>query len=79
MTNSTPDITEMDYVKTCPFCAGKGSYRQTYTVGCGMGCFQMMGRCDDCEGTGYLSTLTGKALPTSVLRQIEVRAKKDRT
>lgn len=36
----------------CRVCKGKGEYEQTYTIGCGYGSYQSVGRCDYCGGTG---------------------------
>lgn len=64
----------MDYVRACTVCGGKGSYRQTYNAGCGMGYYTMNGPCAHCDETGFIYLPTGKAPPASVLRQIAARA-----
>lgn len=61
-----------EYVRICGMCEGKGQYVQTYTIGCGMGYTEMMGRCDACDGTGYRYKDSAKrgGVPWSVVEQI---------
>lgn len=63
-------IGDMDYLETCPFCAGEGRYKQTYTAGCGQGYFTMNGPCDYCAETG-IRTINGGIVTRSHLMQIE--------
>lgn len=65
-------IEGMDYLTTCPLCAGKGRYKQTYTAGCGQGYFTMEGPCDYCAETGII-TINGGMVSRSHLMQIETR------
>lgn len=65
-------------VEKCGWCAGRGRYEQTYTVGCGGGYYRSMGKCDWCGGLGltYLGTPPkiedGIKVPLSVINQIVV-------
>ena len=38
----------------CEVCKGAGQYEQTYTIGCGMGSHQSLGKCAWCDGVGYV-------------------------
>lgn len=38
----------------CAVCEGAGQYVQWYTIGCGMGSYKTMGKCDRCDGTGMI-------------------------
>lgn len=60
-----------DYVKQCEACDGAGKHRQRYNLGCGMGYAHMMGRCDWCDGQGWVYRGNHKPVPASVLGQIE--------
>jgi len=59
-------------VRECGVCKGKGEYKQMYCHGCGGGYFHSMGICDWCDGTGFMYKGTSKAVPPSVVAQIEV-------
>ncbi len=58
--------------QVCPVCAGQGTYRQTYTAGCGGGHFSMPGPCDCCGETGLMQN--GRPAPDSVVHQVLVAA-----
>lgn len=54
--------------EVCWCCGGNGSYKQTYTVGCGMGTYRSSGSCEKCVGRGLL--VANSAAPLSVLNQV---------
>lgn len=59
-----------EYVKECFWCDGEGRRKQMYTVGCGGGYYNSVGRCDHCKGAGYVYKSTETAVPDSVLAQM---------
>ncbi|HVK55884.1 MAG TPA: hypothetical protein VM532_12755 [Burkholderiales bacterium] len=65
-------------VEVCSLCNGKGSRRELYTAGCGMGHYYAMSPCNYCNATGYRYKHTGEPVGKSVVNQIRVAQERDR-
>lgn len=58
----------------CWGCDGRGEREETFTAGCGGGCYRSRTGCDYCDGTGLQQA--GKTAPASVREQVLVAGRR---